>query len=132
VGDVHLTWENEAHLEIAEAKGELEIVYPRTSIRAEPYVAIVDKNVDRKGTRAAAEEYLKFVYTEAAQEILAKHHYRPTNETVLKKHADRFPAVELIPITRIAKDWNDAREKFFADRAIFDQVQEAVSKNRKQ
>src|SRR5262249_30141876 len=84
LGDVHLTWENEAHLEVAEAKGELEIVYPQASIRAEPPVAVVDSNVDRKGTRAAAEAYLKFLYTDEGQEIIAKHFYRPSNEAVLK------------------------------------------------
>ena len=80
IGDVHLAWENEAHLEVREAKGELELVYPPISIRAEPHVAVVDANVDRKGTRAAAEAYLKFLYTDEAQEIIAKHFYRPTNE----------------------------------------------------
>ena len=77
IGDVHLTWENEAHLEVKEAKGELEIVYPPISIRAEPHVAVVDANVDRKKTRAAAEAYLKFLYTDEGQEIIAKHFYRP-------------------------------------------------------
>src|SRR4029079_17444383 len=72
IGDVHLTWENEAHLEVREAKGALEIVYPPISIRAEPHVAVIDVNVDRKKTRAAAEAYLKYVYTDEAQELLAK------------------------------------------------------------
>ena len=105
IGDVHLTWENEAHLEVQEAKGELEIVYPPISIRAEPHVAVVDANVDRKGTRAAAEAYLKFLYTDEAQEIIAKHFYRPTNAAILKKHAATFPDIKLFPITEIAKDW---------------------------
>ena len=74
---MHLTWENEAHLEVQEAKGELEIVYPPSSILAEPHVAWVDANVERKGTREVAEAYLRFLYTEAGQEIIAKHHYRP-------------------------------------------------------
>src|SRR5207249_6253471 len=69
IGDVHLTWENEAHLEVAEAHGELELVYPPASIRAEPHVAVVDANVRRRGTQAAAEAYLKFLYTDVAQEI---------------------------------------------------------------
>src|SRR5438105_331983 len=71
IGDVHLTWENEAHLEVAEARGDLEVVYPPLSIRAEPFVAVVDANVERKGTRAAAEAYLKFLYTPEAQEVIA-------------------------------------------------------------
>ena len=91
IGDVHLAWENEAHLEVREAKGELELVYPPISIRAEPHVAVVDANVDRKNTRAAAEAYLKFLYTDEAQEIIAKHFYRPTNAAILKKHAATFP-----------------------------------------
>ena len=91
IGDVHLAWENEAHLEVREAKGELELVYPPISIRAEPHVAVVDANVDRKKTRAAAEAYLKFLYTDEAQEIIAKHFYRPSNEAILKKHAATLP-----------------------------------------
>ena len=123
LGDVHLTWENEAHLEVAEAKGELEIVYPPVSIRAEPFVAVVDANVDRKGTREVAEAYLRFVYTDEAQEVLARHHYRPISEAVFKKYADRFPKLDLFSIDVIARDWNDAQERFFAEGKVFDQVQ---------
>src|SRR5829696_10592662 len=83
IGDVHLAWENEAHLEVREAKGGLEIVYPPISIRAEPHVAVVDANVDRRGTRAAAEAYLNYVYTDAGQELVAQHFYRPTNQAIL-------------------------------------------------
>src|SRR5205823_14765522 len=129
IGDVHLTWENEAHLEVEEAKGELQIVYPKTSIRAEPYVAVVDQNVDRKGTRELAEQYLRFVYTDEGQEILAKHYYRPISEKVMQKYADRFPDIDLVPITTIAGSWGDAKEKFFGDGGVFDQVQEAQKRN---
>ncbi len=122
LGDVHLTWENEAHLEVAEAKGSLEIVYPSISILAEPHVAIVDANVDRRGTREAAEAYLKFAYTPAAQHIIAKHFYRPTDPDVLEEHRDRFPKMELFDITRIAAGWDDAQARFFADGAIFDSI----------
>jgi sulfate/thiosulfate transport system substrate-binding protein len=122
IGDVHLTWENEAHLEIAETPGELEIVYPPLSIRAEPFVAVVDANVDRKGTRAAAEAYLKFLYTEEAQHILAKHYYRPINEAVRKQHSDQLPELSLFPITAVADGWDDAQQKFFASGAIFDNI----------
>ena len=122
MGDVHLTWENEAHLEVAETPGELEIVYPPVSIRAEPFVAVVDANVDRKGTRAAAEAYLKFLYTEEAQHILAKHYYRPINEAVRKQYKDRLPELELFSVTAVAADWEDAQKKFFAHGAIFDSI----------
>jgi sulfate transport system substrate-binding protein len=122
IGDVHLTWENEAHLEVAESGGKLEIVYPPLSIRAEPHVAVVDDNVDRKGTRAAAEAYLKFLYTEAAQEVIAKHHYRPINEAILKKHADRLPDIQLFPVTSFVHDWDEAQAKFFADGGVFDRL----------
>ena len=122
MGDVHLTWENEAHLEVAETPGELEIVYPPLSIRAEPFVAVVDANVDRKGTRAAAEAYLKFLYTEEAQHVLAKHYYRPINEAVRKQYKDRLPELELFSVTAVAADWEDAQKKFFAHGAIFDSI----------
>lgn len=122
IGDVHLTWENEAHLEVAEAKGELELVYPPLSIRAEPHVAVVDANVRRKGTQAAAEAYLKFLYTDEAQEIIARHHYRPSNAGILAKHADKLKAIDLFPITTFVRDWDEAQEKFFAEGAIFDRI----------
>ncbi len=122
IGDVHLTWENEAYLELEEAKGTLEIVYPPRSIRAEPHVAVVDANVDRRGTRAAAEAYLKFLYTDEGQDIVARHYYRPTNETILQKHAEKFGKLELFPITAVTRDWNDAQTRFFAADAIFDQI----------
>jgi sulfate/thiosulfate transport system substrate-binding protein len=120
VGDVHLTWENEAYLEADEAKGAVEIVYPSTSILAEPYVAWVDANVKHKGTEKVARAYLEFLYTPEAQEIIAKNYYRPTNADVLAKHHDQFPAVKLFPVTTVAAGWDDAQQKFFADGAIFD------------
>lgn len=122
IGDVHLTWESEAHLEIEEAKGELEIVVPSRSILAEPHVAVVDATVDRKGTREAAEAYLKFLYTEEGQEIIAKHYYRPSDDAILNKHADQFPKIDLFPITKVAKSWDDAQTKFFAEGALFDSI----------
>jgi sulfate/thiosulfate transport system substrate-binding protein len=122
MGDVHLAWENEAHLEVREAKGELDLVYPPISIRAEPHVAIVDDNVDRKKTRAAAEAYLKFAYTDEGQEIAAKHFYRPSNEAILKKHADAFPELRLFPVTDIAKDFADAHKQFIAEGGVFDSI----------
>jgi sulfate transport system substrate-binding protein len=125
IGDVHLTWENEAYLEVEESGGKLQIVYPSRSIRAEPYVAVVDANVDRKGTRVAAEAYLTFLYTEEAQETIARHHYRPIDEKVRKRHADGLPEIELFPVTEVAGGWDDAQSKFFAEGAVFDQVYKA-------
>jgi sulfate transport system substrate-binding protein len=122
IGDVHLTWENEAHLELAESGGELEIVYPRRSIRAEPHVAIVDANVDRKGTRAAAEAYLKFLYTPAGQEIIARNFYRPTDEQVLAANAKRFPVMDLFRVTDLGGGWGEIQKKFFSEGGVFDAV----------
>jgi sulfate transport system substrate-binding protein len=122
IGDVHLAWENEAHLEVREAKGELELIYPPISIRAEPHVAVVDGNVDRKNTRSAAEAYLKYLYTPEAQEIITKHFYRPFDESVLKAHASTFPDVRLFAITEIAKDFADAHKQFIGDGGVFDSI----------
>jgi len=123
IGDVHLAWENEAHLEVAEAKGELELVYPPISIRAEPHVAVVDANADRaKGHRAAAEAYLRYTYTDEAQEIFAKHFYRPNNKAILKKYAATFPDITLFLITDIAKDWLDAHKQYIGDGGVFDGI----------
>jgi sulfate transport system substrate-binding protein len=121
-GDVHLTWENEALQEVAETKGELELVYPPVSIRAEPSVAWVDANVTRHGTEAYAKAYLQYLFTDAAQETLAEQGYRPFNPAILNRHADRLPPLELFPITLLARDWDDAQTKFFADNAIFDLI----------
>jgi sulfate transport system substrate-binding protein len=122
IGDVHLTWENEAHLEVAEAAGLLEIVYPPLSIRAEPFVAVVDANVERKGTRAAAEAYLRFLYTDEAQHILAKHHYRPIKDYVRRQYTAQLPELSLFRIEAVAGSWQEAQDKFFAGGAIFDQI----------
>ena len=122
IGDVHLAWENEAHLEVREAKGELEIVYPLISIRAEPHVAVVDVVVRRKGTRDAAEAYLKYLYTDEAQQIIAQHFYRPANEAILKEHAATFPDIRLFDITEIAKDWLDAQKQFTGTGSVFDTI----------
>ena len=122
IGDVHLAWENEAHLEVREAKGQLELIYPPISLRAEPHVAVVDGNVDRRNTRAAAEAYLKFLYTDAAQEIIAKHFYRPGNEAILKKHAATFPGIRLFDVTEIAKSFADAHKQFIAEGGVFDSI----------
>src|SRR5262249_20427355 len=95
IGDVHLAWENEAHLEVQEAAGESEVINPPVSIRAEPRAAIVDANVKRKGAREAAEAYLNFLYTDDAQEIFARNFYRPITAAILKQHAATFPDMQL-------------------------------------
>jgi sulfate transport system substrate-binding protein len=123
IGDVHLAWENEAHLEVREAKGTLELIYPPISIRAEPHVTLVDANVDRKeGHREAAQAYLMYTYTDLGQEIAAKHFYRPSNEAVLKKHSDTFPDIRLFVITEIAKDILDAHRQFIGEGGVFDTI----------
>ena len=131
IGDVHLTWESEAHLEVQESGGALEIVYPRRSDRekplsilAEPHVAIVDKNVDQKGTRDVAEAYVKFLYTEPAQEIIAKNFHRPTDKKVFARHAGLFPEMELRIATDLvpSKKWDDVQKRFFAEGGEFDQL----------
>ncbi len=121
-GDVHLTWENEAYLEVAESKGDLEITYPSRSFLAEPHVAVVDENAGKKGTSEVAEAYLKFLYTQEGQEIIAKHFYRPTNPDVLAKHRQQFPEIKLFSITEISKGWDDAQARFFAEGALFDTI----------
>jgi len=85
-------------------------------------VAVVDGNVDRRNTRAAAEAYLKYTYTDEAQEIIAKHFYRPSNEAILKKHASTFPNVKLFPITAIGKSWSDAHKQFIGEGGVFDTI----------
>src|SRR4029079_19658572 len=105
-----------------ESKGALEIVYPEISIRAEPHVAVVDGNVDRKGTRAEAKACLKCTYTDESKEVIAANFYRPTNEGVLKKHAADFPAIRLFNITEIAKDILDAHKQRIGDGAVFDSI----------
>lgn len=123
IGDVHLAWENEAHLEVREAKGALEIVNPPISILAEPHVAVVDENVDRKKTREAAEAYLQYTYTDEAQEIFAKHFYRPTNQAIMKKYVRTiFGDIKRFPITVIAKDFPDAYMQYIGDGGVFDTI----------
>jgi sulfate transport system substrate-binding protein len=125
IGDVHLTWENEAYLEVGESGGKLEIVYPSASILAEPFVAVVDANVDRKGTRVPAEAYLEFLYSEEAQETIARHHYRPIDEKVLLRHRAELPEIKLFPVTSITGGWQETQARFFAEGAVFDQIEKA-------
>jgi sulfate transport system substrate-binding protein len=122
IGDVHLAWENEARLEVQESKGALEVVYPPISIRAEPHVTVVDDNVDRHKTRAVAEAYLQYLYSDEGQEIAARHFYRPTNPAVLKRYAGTFPAIRMFSITEIAKDFADAHKQLVAEGGVFDTI----------
>jgi sulfate transport system substrate-binding protein len=122
IGDVHLTWENEGHLEVREAAGELELVYPPASLKAEPHVAVVDANARRKGTAKAAEAYLKFLYSDAGQEIIARHFYRPINPAILKRHAATLREVTLFPLSTVAASWDEAQRRFFAEGGVFDQI----------
>jgi len=125
IGDVHLTWENEAFLEVEESGGKLEIVYPSVSILAEPHVAVVDRNVDRHGTRKAAEAYLSFLYAPEGQAIIAKHHYRPTMSEAQAKYGSQFAHIQLFPITKVVSGWQTANDQFFADGKIYDQIYSA-------
>lgn len=122
LGDVHLVWENEALRETAESRGALEIVYPPIGILAEPSVAWIDANVAKHGTQALAREYLEFLFSDAAQEVIAEAGYRPFNPEVLARHAGRFPRLNLFSITDIAKDWEDAQARFFAEDGIIESV----------
>jgi sulfate transport system substrate-binding protein len=123
IGQVLLAWENEAQLLVKEmGKDKFEIVFPSVSILAEPPVAVVDKNVDKHGTRAAAEGYLKFLYTDEGQEIGARHHYRPRNPAILARHAAEFPKLKLVSIDESFGGWQTAHKTHFADGATFDQI----------
>ncbi len=123
IGDVLVTWENEALLAIKELGPEkVEIVSPSISILAEPPVAVVDKVVDRRGTRKVAEAYLQFLYTDEGQEIAAQNYYRPINEKIAKKYATQYPKLKLFTIEEIAGGWNKAQKKHFADGGVFDQI----------
>jgi sulfate/thiosulfate-binding protein len=123
LGDVFISWENEAILaqkEVPEQK--LEIIYPSVSILAEPPVAVVDTNVDERGTRAVAEAYLKFYYSDAAQDIIGQNAYRPRNPTFLKKYADRLPPLPLFTVAEVAGSWAEANRRFFGDGGVFDEI----------
>lgn len=123
VGDVLITWENEAFLALKEYGAEkFEIVIPSLSILAEPPVAVVDKVVVKRGTRQIAEAYLQYLYSDEGQEIAAKHFYRPTNENVATKYAAQFPKLELFRIDDAFGGWKKAHEEHFSDGGHFDQI----------
>jgi sulfate/thiosulfate transport system substrate-binding protein len=123
IGDVLIGWENEALITLNElGKGQYEVVYPSMSILAEPPVAFIDKVVDKRGTRKVAEAYLNFLFTEPAQEIAAKHYYRPRSEAMAKKHATMFKAVETFTINDVFGGWAKAHQTHFVDGGVFDQI----------
>ena len=121
VGDVLLAWENEAMLIVQQDKGQYEIVRPSQSILAEPPVAVVDKNVDKHGTRDVATAYLQYLYSEEGQTLAAKHFYRPRLASVAKQYAAQFPAIPLFDITLFG-GWRTAQKTHFADGGVFDQI----------
>ena len=122
IGDVLLSWEDEAYLALKETPGEYEIVYPSRSILAEPPVAVVDRNVDRRKSRAAAEAFVKFLYTPQAQEIEARNFYRPRNQEVAAKYKSQFPDIPLATIDGDFGGWIKAQTSHFGDGGIFDQI----------
>jgi len=123
VGDVLIAWENEAFLSINEfGKDKFEIVVPSVSILAEPPIAVVDKVVDKKGTRAAAEAYLKFIYSPEGQEIAAQNYYRPRDPAVAAKYENTFPKVQLFTIDDVFGGWTKAQTTHFKDGGIFDAI----------
>lgn len=122
LGDVLLAWENEAHLAAQESKDAIEIVVPSVSILAEPPVAVVDRVVDKKGTRALAQAYLEFLYTAEGQELVARHHYRPRDAAAAAKYAGKFAAVRLFTIAETFGGWQKAQATHFADGGTFDQI----------
>jgi sulfate/thiosulfate-binding protein len=122
IGDVLLTWENEAFLAVNELGADkVEIVVPSLSILAEPSIALVDKYADAHGTRAVAEEYLKYLYTKEGQNIVAKHYYRPRDKEVLASYGNKFPAIELLTIEDFG-GWKKAQPEHFGDGGIFDKI----------
>jgi len=123
LGDVFISWENEAFLALKEfGRDKLEIVIPSLSILAEPPVAVIDKVVDKRGTRALAQAYLEYLYTEEGQEIVARHFYRPRLAKVASRHAAIFPTVNLFTIDEVFGGWQKAQKTHFADGGIFDQI----------
>jgi sulfate transport system substrate-binding protein len=123
VGDVLVTWENEALLANRElGKGKFEIVLPSVSILAEPPVTWVDRNVKRRGTEAVARAYLEYLYSDAGQEIVARHYYRPRNEAVAKKYSAQFPQITLFTIDEVFGGWAKAHKEHFAEGALFDKI----------
>ncbi|SFY05193.1 sulfate transport system substrate-binding protein [Janthinobacterium lividum] len=123
IGDVLIAWENEAYLAVKElGPTKFDIITPSVSILAEPPVAVVDKFADKHGTRKVAEAYLSYLYTDEAQDIIAKNYYRPATDKAAKKYASQFAKVNLFTIEQVAGGWTAAQKAHFADGGIFDQI----------
>ena len=123
IGDVLLAWENEAHLALKEfGADKFDIVYPPVSILAEPPVSVVDKVVDKKGTRDVAQAYLEYLYSPEGQDIAGKNFYRPTDPTAQAKYAKQFPPIKLFNINEVFGGWAKAQKTHFADGGVFDQI----------
>ena len=121
-GDVFISWENEAYLLEKEFGNKVDVIYPSISILAEPPVSVVDKNVDRKGTRAVAQAYLEYLYSDEGQDLAGRNFYRPISETAKAKYAAQFPPLKLFTIEQAFGGWAKADATHFADGAIFDQL----------
>ena len=122
IGDVLLAWENEAYLALKESPGQFEIVTPSLSILAEPPVTVVDKVVDKRGTREVATEYLNFLYSDVGQELAAKHFYRPTKPEIAAKYADKFAKLDLVTIDDVFGGWGKVSKEYFGDGGVFDAI----------
>lgn len=123
IGDVLISWENEAYLSIKElGPDKFDIVTPSLSILAEPSVAVVDKVVDKKGTRKVATAYLEYLYTPIGQEIAARHYYRPRNKEIAAKYSGNFAKVKLFTIDQVFGGWDKAQKTYFGDGGVFDQI----------
>ena len=123
IGDVFISWENEALLSIKELGADkVDLVVPSLSILAEPPVAVVDKVVDRRGTRKVAQAFVEYLYSDEGQEIAAKNYYRPINEKISAKYATQFQKVKLVTVEEAAGGWTKAQKTHFSDGGIFDQI----------
>jgi sulfate transport system substrate-binding protein len=123
VGDVFISWENEAFLAVKElGPDKFDIVVPSLSILAEPPVAVVEKNAKRHKTTEVAKAYLEYLYSEEGQDIAGKNYYRPTDPKIAAKYASQFPKVELFTINEAFGGWQNASKKFFQDGGVFDQI----------
>ncbi|MFC3913862.1 sulfate ABC transporter substrate-binding protein [Pseudaeromonas sharmana] len=124
LGDVLLAWENEAYLVLAEPGNadKFEIVTPKVSILAEPPVAVVDKNAKRHGTEAVAKAYLEYLYSDAGQRLVARHHYRPRNPQIAAEYASQFSTLTLFTLAELEGDWNKAQKRHFSNGGLFDQL----------
>src|SRR5262249_21180550 len=123
IGDVLIAWENEALLSVRElGKDKFELVVPSVSILAEPPVAVVDKIVDSRGTRALAEAYLQYLYSDEGQKIAAKHYYRPHTASAESASGGTFPKINLFTVDQLFGGWQKAQDAHFADGAVFDQI----------